>query len=133
MNVFYLFIKGLHTDQLDWLKKQLKTCHDSNKKAIVCGHMPLLIEASHKKNMPLNAAEIREVIWSFPKVCVAYLAGHAHCGGRFIDEHGIFHLTMPGIIEVRPESSSYSIVKVFEKKIVIELTTDKVEHFEIDI
>ncbi len=94
--------------------------------------MPLLVEASHKKNLPLNHAEIKEVIWSFPRVCVAYLAGHAHCGGRFMDKNGVFHLTIPGIVEVKPEDSSYAICQVFDKKIVIELTTNKVERFEID-
>ncbi len=119
-------------NQLEWLRGQLKSCADSNRKAIVCGHMPVFAEAGHRKNLPLNYSEVREAIWSAPGVCVAYLAGHEHCGGRFVDEKGVFHLTVPGIIEVRPEASSYAICKVFEKKIVIELTTNAVEKFEID-
>lgn len=95
--------------------------------------MPICIEASHKKNMPLNHIEIRETICQYPNVCIAYLAGHTHKGGVFKDDHGIFHLTQPGIVETKPGSNSFSIVQVFKEKLRIEFVTNNTQIFEIDI
>ena len=131
-------------EQLDWLRDQLSDCQRMGQKAIICGHMPIERRASSLNNLPLNVDEVRSAINSFPNVCVAYLAGHCHPGGDFKDENGILHITVPGIVEVKPGSNSYATAQVFENKVLIELVsvtcrfsgdpvTDKVFNFEIEI
>lgn len=106
--------------------------------------MPIESRASSYRNLPFNVADVQSVIHSLPGVCVAYLAGHCHPGGEFRDEHGVLHITVPGIVEVKPGSNSYATAYVFEKRVLIQLVsvtcrfntepvTDRVVNFEISI
>lgn len=105
--------------------------------------MPIESRASSHRNLPFNVVQIQSVLHSFPGVCVAYLAGHCHPGGEFKDEHGLLHITVPGIVEVKPGSNSYATAQVFEDRILIRLVSvtcrfnadsvaDRVVDFEID-
>jgi manganese-dependent ADP-ribose/CDP-alcohol diphosphatase len=109
-------VKGM---QLNWFETELYKCKSENKKAIVCGHDPLMEEASHIKYLALNSDEINELMGSFGNVVVAYLSGHYHEGGYFKDSFQIHHFTLPGIVEKRPDGSSIMTISVYNDKIRI--------------
>lgn len=44
------------------------------------------------------------MLHSHSSCMVAYLAGHDHHGGIAYDEHGILHMTFPGVVENKIES-----------------------------
>lgn len=111
--------------QLVWLEDQLKLCKKTNKKVLLCGHTPLLIDVSHSTGIVWNANEILELIWSYENVVIAYLAGHYHAGGYFVDEHQIHHLTLNAILETPPESNNaYATAYVYEDKFVLKNQID---------
>jgi manganese-dependent ADP-ribose/CDP-alcohol diphosphatase len=104
--------------QFEWLRDELDSCNRQNKKAIVCGHIPLHTNASHKSAIAWNAQEILDLFWSFDDTVVAYLAGHYHPGGYFQDQHDIHHLTLCAILETIPSSNSYLTVKIYKQKVM---------------
>ncbi len=113
------FNGGLNEQQLVWLTTQLKSCRETNTKAIIAGHLPINKLAANEKFLAWNNDQILELIWQFDDVCVMYLSGHYHLGGYNLDEHNIHHLTLPGIVELSPESSSFISCLVYENKVVV--------------
>ena len=128
-----LYFKGLDKVQLEWLSNQLQLCKESNKKAIICGHIPINVNAGHCKNKPYNHEEIQAVIHSHKDTCVAYFAGHYHDGGNFKDDDDILHITFPCIVEKGPDNDSFSIVEVYNNRVEVKIVTDDVKIFEIEI
>ena len=130
----YVAYNGAPTQtQLDWLREMLEMSKTQSKKVIIAGHIPLRPESSSYKTLPFNADQILEVIYAYKEVCVAYFGGHYHEGGSFKDEYNILHITFPAILEAPPDMNAYSTVKVFEKKILIDIVYLTNETFEIDI
>lgn len=107
---YLAFNGGLFANQLDWLKIELEKCQNQNKKAIVCGHVPININASNEMNLAFNCEEISEILWSHEKTVIAYFSGHFHPGGYYKetrDNHSIHHITFKAIVETLPESNSF--------------------------
>lgn len=118
---------GVKDMQLSWFENELYKCKSENKKAIVCGHCPVLEEASHVKYLALNSDELNGVMGiKFPNVVVAYLSGHYHEGGYFKDAFNIHHITVPGVVEKGPDECSVMTVNVYEDKIRILLKNGKI-------
>lgn len=116
---------GVSDEQLEWLSSNLAECRESNKKVILCGHIPLL-NAAADWSLVWNAEEILELMWSFTDVVLIYIAGHYHPGGYFKDEHGIPHLTLPGMLERSPtKSNTYLTGLVYEDRLVIKNESDQ--------
>jgi manganese-dependent ADP-ribose/CDP-alcohol diphosphatase len=103
--------------QFEWLRDELNFCQSNKKRAIVCGHIPLHSNASHRSVVAWNAQEILDLFWSFGDTVIAYLAGHYHPGGYHKDEHNIHHLTLHAILETEPTSNSYLTVKTYKDKV----------------
>lgn len=105
---------------MKWFKDQLNYCQKSNKKVILAGHIPLLPEASDYCTV-WNANEILDLIYSYDNLVLAYLAGHYHAGGYYLDKNNIHHLTLNSILETPLEvSNAYVTVFVYENKIIFE-------------
>jgi manganese-dependent ADP-ribose/CDP-alcohol diphosphatase len=114
----YLKMNGaIKGEQLKWLEDQLNICKSQNKKVILCGHNPLLKEATLQKFLALNAHQILDLVWSYDNLILAYLSGHYHAGGYCRDKKGIHHVTLPGIIEKPAGTNSFMTVKVYENRI----------------
>lgn len=47
------------------------------------------------------------------------MAGHDHDGGYFMDESGVHHITLEGVIETRPDSNAFGTVYVYEDQMVL--------------
>ena len=105
--------------QLKWLENQLTECQKLGKKILLAGHIPLSVEAGGLY-VAWNSDEILKLIWSFNNIVIAYLCGHSHIGGYFLDNKGIHHLTVAAILETPPTSTeSPPIAEVYEDKLVI--------------
>ncbi len=78
---FSKFNGSLSDRQMEWLRAQLNACKESNRKAIVCGHLPIQAQAADTMCLAWNSKEVLELLWSFDKTVVAYFAGHDHQGG----------------------------------------------------
>ncbi|CAF1023219.1 unnamed protein product [Brachionus calyciflorus] len=108
---------GISETQLNWLADQLSFCNKMNKKIILAGHIPLLTEVSDTATV-WNANEILSLLWSYDNLVLAYLAGHYHPGGFYLDNKNIYHLTLNGMIETPIESdNSFVTVYVYDDKI----------------
>lgn len=108
---------GVSDEQLDWLKSQLDYCKKSNKKAILAGHVPLRAETSDSCAV-WNSESIIDLIWSYDNLVLAYLAGHYHAGGYYLDEKNIHHLTLNGMLEAPLDSNNVFVtVYIYEKEI----------------
>jgi manganese-dependent ADP-ribose/CDP-alcohol diphosphatase len=105
--------------QLKWLENQLIECERLDKKIILAGHIPLLVETGGLF-VAWNSEEILKLIWLFKRVVLCYLCGHAHIGKYFLDNNGIHHLTVTAILETAPNThNSYCIAQVFEDRLVV--------------
>ena len=115
------FNGSLNQIQMDWLVEQLENLKETNKKVIVCGHLPVHPQAT---NSPMclawNYKEVLNIFNNYEKTILAYLCGHDHEGGYFRDKSNIHHLTIPAIIETTPNTNSFATIKVFDNKISIE-------------
>jgi manganese-dependent ADP-ribose/CDP-alcohol diphosphatase len=61
------------------------------------------------------------LLWSYgDRLVLAYIAGHSHGGGYFLDENNIHHLTLHAIIESEPHTNAFATVHVYDKHLLIE-------------
>ena len=63
-----------------------------------------------------DSDEVLEVLHRYQCV-VAFIGGHDHAGSMTIDDQGIHHIIMPGIIETPADDQAYGTVHVFENKL----------------
>ena len=115
---------GIKGHQLKWLEDQLNMSRDCGQKVIVCGHNPIIKEASVEKHLALNAAHILALLWSYDDLVLAYLSGHYHAGGYVKDKCNIHHVTVPGIVEKMPGTNCFMTVQVRRDKITFYLNND---------
>jgi manganese-dependent ADP-ribose/CDP-alcohol diphosphatase len=112
---------ALGSEQMKWLEDQLIIFKDQNKKAIICGHIPVHIKTTTVTGLVWNYEEMLELFSRYSGVILAYLSGHEHVGGYFkCDKTNIHHLTVPAIVESPPGTNSFATVKVYEDKVFIE-------------
>lgn len=114
---FRIYNGAVSQTQVNWLEEQLRICKKLDKKVILCGHIPLMPEAADSCAV-WNSNEILDLIWSFDNLVLAYLAGHYHSGGYYLDKNNIHHLTVNAILETPLESSnSYVTAFVYENRV----------------
>ncbi|XP_068932891.1 manganese-dependent ADP-ribose/CDP-alcohol diphosphatase isoform X2 [Petaurus breviceps papuanus] len=82
------------------------------------GHVPIHPNSSDDACLAWNYRDALSVIWSH-KCVVCFLAGHTHDGGYCIDNHGVHHITLEGVIETPPESQAFGTVHVYPDKMVL--------------
>jgi hypothetical protein len=108
--------------QFKWLNKQLIKSQKQNKKVIISGHIPLLTEVGDI-NIAWNAEQILKLIHSFDNnLVIAYISGHYHKGGHFLDnKYNIHHLTLSAILEAGSNSNYHRHVTgfVYENRFIL--------------
>jgi len=116
----YAYFNGAMSQrQMDWLRVELDKCRSSGARALVCGHIPLCVEASDKF-VAWNAKEALELMCQ-ENVCCAYLSGHYHPGGYYYDgAHDMHHLTVQAILETPHDApNSYLVCRVYHDRLTI--------------
>ena len=109
--------------QLNWLRNRLAECQ-GHKKVILAGHAPLIKDAStYRGNMICwNAEDILNIFNNeYPRIVVAYLAGHYHPGAKPVLMNNVYHLTVQAMLSTHPENKSYLNVQVYENMLVIKI------------
>lgn len=128
-----IFSGGIRNKQMLWLKEQLEICVKSNKKAIICGHVPIHRMASSLKHVAANYFEILGVIRAYEGVCVAYFAGHYHAGAVYKDKTNILHITFPAVLETEPGADSFSTIQIYEDHINVKIVRYNINEYRIEI
>ncbi len=84
------------------------------------GHVPIHPSACDHLDLLWNYKEVLDLLWTFDGIVLAYIAGHDHDGGYFLDRKNIHHLTLHAIVESEPNTNSFATVHVYKDYILIE-------------
>ncbi|KAM8945707.1 manganese-dependent ADP-ribose/CDP-alcohol diphosphatase-like [Pelodytes ibericus] len=112
------FNGGFSTDQLSWLNKVLTFSDEHKERVIIAGHGPVHPKAALKSCLAWNYKAMLTLIQSHSSV-VCYMAGHDHNGGYHKDSHGIYHITMEGVIESPPGTNAFATAYVYKDRMVL--------------
>jgi manganese-dependent ADP-ribose/CDP-alcohol diphosphatase len=105
---------GMSTEQISWLKQELKNAEQQNKKVILFCHYPLLPFEAHAL---WNAEEVLQILQESGLV-KAWINGHNHAGNYAI-KNGIHFITMQGMVDTESKNA-FSILTLSNNKIEIE-------------
>lgn len=116
--MFVAYNGGIGPEQLQWMQQNLQEADESSQNVIICGHVPIYAKSSDARNICWDSSAILELLHQY-KCVIAYLAGHDHNGGSAVDEHGIYHITMPGIIETPPNETCFATAVLSPEELYI--------------
>lgn len=106
--------------QFEWLRKQLEISQLLGKQVIIAGHIPLLTNVGDV-NIAWNSEQILDLIRSYDSLVIAYIAGHFHQGGYYLDKYNIHHLTVSSILEASSNSIHRFVTGlVYDDRLVIQ-------------
>ncbi|XP_063312699.1 manganese-dependent ADP-ribose/CDP-alcohol diphosphatase-like [Pelobates fuscus] len=112
------FNGGFSSEQLSWLHNVLTFSDERRERVVIAGHIPIHPKTTLKTCLAWNYIEMLTLIHSHPSV-VSYLAGHHHNGGYHKDSHGIYHVTMEGVIESPAGTNAFATVSVYGDRMVL--------------
>ncbi|CDF36652.1 Metallophosphoesterase [Chondrus crispus] len=108
---------GLGAKQTRWLEQILARTAADGRFAVVCGHIPIVEEASESEGVIYGHKEVEKVLAAHG--CVkAYFSGHHHAGG-YAHKGGIHHVTFEGIIDADDDNGAFALVELRKDKIVV--------------
>ncbi|XP_061175225.1 manganese-dependent ADP-ribose/CDP-alcohol diphosphatase-like [Saccostrea echinata] len=96
---FVKYNGGCSTRQIQWLDEELAAAKRRKQNVIVIGHLPVLESSAHAANLLWNFDEVLQVLKANKDCVLCYFSGHDHDGGFDLDESGIHHITLAGVIE----------------------------------
>ncbi|GCC28046.1 hypothetical protein chiPu_0006472 [Chiloscyllium punctatum] len=129
---FLAFNGGFSQEQMEWLNKILTFSDNNQEKVTVIGHLPVHPYSTDPMCIAWNYDEILSVLHAHTSV-VCFIAGHDHDGGYYLDDHGIHHLTLEGVIETPPESHAFGTIRVYEDRMILKgrgRISERVLHFD---
>ena len=96
------------------------------------GHIPIHEKAIVSYNSLLwNHEQLLSLIHCHKNV-ILYLAGHDHFGGYTVDNKGVHHLTINGLIEAKPGTLDSATFELYPSKMIVK-GSGRVSTFEIDL
>ncbi len=106
---------GIDSTQMEWIKNKLDQATENDEKVVMFCHYPTYpLNETHNI---WNDYALVELIDEYP-VVKAYFNGHNHAGSTAIF-HNVHFITLKGMVE-HPNSSTFSIVRVYDNKLVLE-------------
>ena len=84
---------------------------------VICSHLPIFPGTCPPACLVWNYEEVLQVLHKHPGVVVASIAGHTHQNGYLVDDSGIHHMVLPGVVEAPPGRDCYGVVEVFEDRL----------------
>lgn len=112
---------GLSSAQKLWLKSVLQKTRKEGKLAVVCGHIPILMEDTFGP-IPPNALwdfeSVASIFDDFKDVVKAYFAGHYHQGG-YVQKNGIHYVIFESVLDSQHQDGSCGLVHLFDDGIEI--------------
>ena len=117
---FVAFNGGVDEPQLEWLKSSLSKARENDERVLILSHQPIHPGSSFPTCLVWNYDEILDILRDFKDIIIASFSGHAHKGGYVRDEEsGIHFRSIEAVLESPPPIKTYSIVDVFEDRLVI--------------
>ena len=74
---FVMFGGGISSEQLSWLRQQLRDANEAGQRVLLFSHLPLHPDTCVGTCLLWNYEEVLQAIWQHGNV-VATVAGHAH-------------------------------------------------------
>lgn len=108
---------GLDHTQVEWLERVLRDTKENGKWAVVCGHLPVAVEAALEKATVWERDMLKEVLEK-DGVVKAYFAGHHHEGG-YAKVGGIHHVTFEALLDAEHEMGAVGVVELGTETIEI--------------
>lgn len=129
--MFVAFNGGIGLTQLQWMNQCLQEADELSQNVIICGHVPIYGKSCDYHNVCWDSSAILQVIHQHNCV-LAYLAGHDHNGGSAIDEKGIYHIVIAGVIETQPNETCFATAKLCPETLYI-YGHGKMDNFQIPL
>ena len=99
-----------------WLEDELEEATEKSQVVICFCHIPLAVDGAGKYTL-WNREDMIDMLEEAE--CVkAFIAGHHHEGG-YADNGGFHHVTLKGMV-VGENTTSYSVVKIYKDRLVID-------------
>lgn len=108
---------GLGCKQVEWLEHVLRETKESGRWAVVCGHLPVVVEAALEKATIWERDMLRNVLERYG-VVKAYFAGHHHEGG-YAKVAGIHHVTFEGLLDAEHDMGAVGVIELGTEMIEI--------------
>lgn len=102
--------------QMEWLEDELEEATEKSQVVICFCHIPLAVDGAGKYTL-WNREDMIDMLEE-AKCVKAFIAGHHHEGG-YADNGGFHHVTLKGMV-VGENTTSYSIVKIYKDRLVID-------------
>ncbi|XP_002733257.1 manganese-dependent ADP-ribose/CDP-alcohol diphosphatase-like [Saccoglossus kowalevskii] len=115
---FMAFNGGVSEKQLLWLDGVLDEASRNGERIIISGHLPIYEPATESLCLLWNFDSMLDVIHKY-KCVMAYISGHDHFGGYAVDEYGVHHVTMEGVIEIPPGSNAFATVDMYQDRMML--------------
>ncbi|XP_005093877.1 manganese-dependent ADP-ribose/CDP-alcohol diphosphatase [Aplysia californica] len=113
------FNGGISSAQMTWLSQVLEKAQEKEENVIIISHIGLQNEIKDYGICLLwNYDEVMSVVHRY-RCVVGVFAGHEHIGYDCVDDHGVQHITFPGVIETRPGSNCYATARMWRDKLVV--------------
>lgn len=109
---------GLGPTQLNWLQDLLRETAEQKKFAILCGHLPILSDASFPQHTVWDHKLLVNLIRTYGGAVKAYFCGHYHDGG-YAFKDGIHHVTFEAVLDADDADGSCGVVELHDSKIAI--------------
>lgn len=112
---FVMFGGGISKQQLAWLSDQLAAAEAARQLVLVCSHLPIAPDTCPPACLIWNYDEVLAVMRRHVGVVVGSLAGHSHQNGYALDDWGLHHAVLPGVVETEPERRCHGVIQLHER------------------
>lgn len=115
---YVAFTGGIGTRQLAWLKTELAAATVNSQRVIVCSHLPFVPTSCPPACLQWDFQDVLALLQACPAVKLT-LAGHTHQNGYAVDEYGIHHVVLHGVVETAPGDLCHGRIDVFDNSMML--------------
>lgn len=113
---------GIGPIQIQWLKNLLVETRQQGMKAVICGHIPVLLSGKSTLNSPhllWDPDEVISIFEEFSDVVKAYFAGHYH-EGSYVQKNGIHYVVFESVLDSQSDDGAWGIVRFYDDALDID-------------
>ncbi|GMI14022.1 hypothetical protein TrVE_jg11354 [Triparma verrucosa] len=126
------FNGGVGSTQLDWIESELIASRSASERVVMLAHQPFHPDSSNPMCLPHNYEALLNLTDSFSSTVVATFSGHTHSSGYALGSAGVHHVVFDAVLESEPGVDTYSVVRVYDDRMVIEGFGDQ-RSYELEI
>lgn len=106
-------------EQMVWLENQLRDSEREGRTAIVCGHLPIMAEASGPEHVMWHNDKLLDLFRTYSGTVKAYFSGHYHPGG-YAKKDDVHHVTLEAILDSDKEEGASAVLELHDSWISID-------------